>query len=95
MVKVALADWHIVQYIMGLRMMEIEIDRKETRNGKKKILLKHMNLCFVRSPINLSKKKEKKRSPISATCATKASKPNQYLHSSPSCVSTIKCNLQV
>ena len=56
MVKVALADWHIVQYIMGLRMMEIEIDRKETRNGKK-LLLKQMNLCFVRSPINLSQKK--------------------------------------
>ena len=62
MVKVALADWHIVQYIMGLRMMEIEIDRKETRNGKKKILLKHMNLCFVRSPINLSKKRKEKKS---------------------------------
>ena len=43
-------------------MMEIEIDRKETRNGKKKkILLKHMNLCFVRSPINLSKKKRKEK----------------------------------
>ena len=56
MVKVALTDWHIVQYIMGIRMMDIEIDRKETRNGKK-LLLKQMNLCFVRSPINLSQKK--------------------------------------
>lgn len=76
--------------------MEIEIDRKETRNGKKKkILLKHMNLCFVRSPINLSKKKEKKRSPISATCATKASKPNQYLLFTFKSNPCIKCNLQV
>ena len=46
MVKVALADWHIVQYIMGLRMMEIEIDRKETRNGEKKNTIKAYELVF-------------------------------------------------